>query len=177
LLKNNKDPWFDFLLKNRYIVILPMTNPYGYHKSEREELLAKNEDEFLLLTDNYSKSHKDINRDFPYLVDKEHCFETIGARVINELYLNHIFVISLSLHGGTESLTYPYGTPNHIFGTKYKKVEMDYKQYNTTTPYVDAIPTKEAEKTAEYYRKNNFEHVQGKSTEAPDEQAFIGNIP
>ncbi len=36
LMLENKDlPWFDFLLKTRYIVITPMTNPHGYYDKVR----------------------------------------------------------------------------------------------------------------------------------------------
>jgi hypothetical protein len=153
---------------------MPMSNPYGYHKNEREELLEKNEESFLLTTDNFAESHKDINRDFPYLVDKVNCFVTIGARVINELYLTHIFTISLSLHGGTESLTYPYGTPNHINDAKLPKVPMNYNSYNSTT--LEATPLENADNIANYYKTMNSEQITGESTEAPDLQGLIGKM-
>jgi hypothetical protein len=41
ILKNNKDPWFEHLLNNRYIVIIPMTNPHGYHEKIRVNKIYK----------------------------------------------------------------------------------------------------------------------------------------
>ena len=60
----------------------------------------------------------DINRDFPYMVKNTECMRTIGARVVNELFISHLFSLSLTLHGGTESLTYPFGSPNHLLESK-----------------------------------------------------------
>lgn len=122
----NKDKWITYLLNNRLIVITPMTNPHGYQDNVREELLIDDEDSWNLTSNRYSKTHKDINRDFPYLVKNDECFESIGGRVVNELFLEHIFTLSLSLHGGTESFTYPYGTPNHIDGNPH--IKMDYEE-------------------------------------------------
>ena len=39
---------------------------------------------------------------------------TISARTINEIFINNLIKISVSLHAGTSSLTYAYGTPNHL---------------------------------------------------------------
>jgi hypothetical protein len=38
MLKNNEDPWFKHLLDNRYIVIIPMTNPHGYYQKIRVKI-------------------------------------------------------------------------------------------------------------------------------------------
>lgn len=35
ILKNKKNPWFEYLLNTRYIVIIPMANPYGYKSKLR----------------------------------------------------------------------------------------------------------------------------------------------
>jgi hypothetical protein len=87
-----------------------MTNPYGYYNSKRTESLFNKDGKF----SNPKDSIKDINRDFPYLVKPEECMETIGARLVNELFISHLFSLALTLHGGTESLTYPFGSPNHL---------------------------------------------------------------
>ena len=84
----------------------------------------------------YSK--RDINRDFPYLVEETKCMQTIGARVVNELYLKHLFSLALTLHGGTESMSYSYGAPNHLVGVP--KVPMNYKVVNGK---VEGTPTPE----------------------------------
>ncbi len=68
---------------------------------------------------------RDINRDFPYLVKEDECMKTIGARVVNELFLKYMFSLALTLHGGEESLTYSYGAPNHI--QNKPKIPMMYK--------------------------------------------------
>ena len=170
ILENRQNPFIRNLLDNRYIVITPMTNPYGYFHNVREELLIQNEDKTNLNMDNYEKYHKDINRDFPYLVDKDKCMETIGARVVNELFLKHIFSLSLSLHGGTESLTYPFGVPNHIENNK-KSIPIKYitKGFRTI-----AEPNKESFDMAKLYRTGKFDGVMGKSTYAPDNNAMAG---
>ena len=124
MCSERKNKWINKLLKTRLIIITPMTNPHGYNDNIREEILLKDEDSYNLTSNRYVKTHKDINRDFPYLITNNNCFESIGARVVNEIFLEHIFSLSLSLHGGTESFTYPYGTPNHIIGNP--SIEMEY---------------------------------------------------
>ncbi len=131
LLENYKtSDWINHLLNTRIIVITPMTNPHGYYANIREEYLLEDatENSWTLTKDRYNLTHKDINRDFPYLVKNNECFETVGARVVNELFLDHLFSLSLSLHGGTESLTFPFGTPNHLVGNPI--IEMNYSQKN-----------------------------------------------
>lgn len=135
-IKDNKDEinsksnynWIKHLLDTRLIIITPMTNPYGYYVNEREELLVYNEDQIIKTINNERKSYKDINRDFPYLVKPEECMQTIGARVVNEIFIKYSPVLSLSLHGGSESLTYPYGTPNHLKNSP--KIKLNYTLSN-----------------------------------------------
>lgn len=38
LLRNKDNPWFNHLLKTRYIVIVPMTNPHGYYEKIRVKI-------------------------------------------------------------------------------------------------------------------------------------------
>ena len=171
MLENRKNPFIRNLLNNRYIVITPMTNPYGYFHNVREELLIENEDDANLTVDNYEKYHKDINRDFPYLVDSDKCMETIGARVVNELFLKHIFSISLSLHGGTESLTYPFGVPNHIDNNN---ATIPIKYFNNGSSII-AKANKESFDLAKKYRLGKYDGVSGRSTSAPDKNAMEGN--
>jgi hypothetical protein len=120
----------------------------------------------------YDKTHKDINRDFPYLTKPESCMETIGARVVNELYLNHLFSLSLSMHGGTESLTYPYGTPNHINNKKAPKLNRFYKNVNGKM-VIEQTP--EAMKIIQRLKKGKYDYLRGKSTNPPDYNA-VKNI-
>ena len=92
----------------------------------------------------------DINRDFPYLVKNNECMRTIGARVVNELFISHLFSLSLTLHGGTESLTYPFGSPNHLVDSKPiptnyikdkngKVIGSEYKIGSTKIDYGDSL--------------------------------------
>jgi len=119
----------------------------------------------------YARTHKDINRDFPYLVQHKNCMETIGARVVNELYINHLFSLALSLHGGTESLTYPYGTPNHMLGTYTPKIPMSYfiedgkLKLNKNQDHQAHIIAKE-------FRKGKYDMINGMSSESPDSMAL-----
>jgi predicted deacylase len=167
LLLNNKDknPWFKFLLQTRYIVITPMTNPFGYDKHFREELIEdKISEEIHKLQPG---SHRDINRDFPYLVDQSKCMETIGARLVNELFINHMFSLALTLHGGTESLTYPYGAPNHIKSSPYQ-IDMQYSKNEKG----ETISREggNAKNISDKFKNGQIGGM-GLSTEAPDFQA------
>ncbi len=159
-----------------------MTNPWGYYHNYREELLPNG-------------TFQDINRDFPYLVEQSRCMQTIGARVINELFINHVFSLALTLHGGVESLTYPYGAPNHIEGGT-NPIEMNYvksesnKKGDLTNKKGDLTnnnnnnnnisygksrvipkPGSSANETTKNYRNGKFDN-KGKSTEAPDFNAL-----
>ena len=60
--------WINFLINNRVIIFMPMTNPHGYAHSKREEL------------------NIDPNRDFPYLNKPNQCLKTITARVVNSIF-------------------------------------------------------------------------------------------
>ncbi len=92
--------------------------------------------------------------------------ETIGARVVNELYINHLFSLALSLHGGTESLTYPYGTPNHIIGRKIPKIQTSYYMQDGKLHFDNHKPG--LVKTAKLFRGGNYDMIGGKSSESPD---------
>lgn len=170
ILKNNSDPWFNHLLDNRYIVIIPMTNPHGYYQKIREELLIQDENSATLTNNLYKRTHKDINRDFPYLTKHESCMETIGARVINELYVNHLFSVALSLHGGTESFTYPYGTPNHMDRKNIPNVPMSYEIEDGKA--VKPKPQSDSEDRARLFRNGSYDLTFGKSSEPPDANAL-----
>ena len=97
--------------------------------------------------------------------------ETIGARVVNELYLNHMFSLALSLHGGTESLTYPYGVPNHLMGNP-NIIPMNYYTVNHRTI---SRKTQLSEFMASRYRTGEFDELKGHSTPPPDGIAFQSN--
>lgn len=151
-----------------------MTNPHGYYQKVREELLIQDEDRAALTTKLYQKTHKDINRDFPYLTNHESCMESIGARVINELYINHLFSLALSLHGGTESFTYPYGTPNHTNTNGIPKIPMKYDIQDGKAINPKEMP--ESRSKAEMFTSGTYDMISGKSSEAPDQNALACKI-
>ena len=138
--------------------------------SKMEELLIKNEDKTNFNVGNYERYHKDINRDFPYLIENHNCMETIGARVVNELFLKHIFSLSLSFHGGTESLTYPYGTPNHMMKNK-QIIPMKYEVNGHRTI---ASPLRKSYEIAKKYRLGKYDSISGRATYSPDNNAMTG---
>jgi hypothetical protein len=91
------------LLKNREIVITPMTNSVGYAYNRREE----------------KQGYKswDINRDFPYNVKNKNepqCMNTLAGRTLYKLFTENLFVTSITFHGGVSSISYPWGSYNHL---------------------------------------------------------------
>jgi hypothetical protein len=154
LAHKDSNPWIGHLLKTRLIVLTPMTNPYGYSSNSRPEQIS-------------DLNSYDINRDFPYLVAKNKCMTTIGARVVNELFISHLFSLALTLHGGTESFTYPYGAPNHIEGNQ-NKIPIQYTYENKDKKNLKIIKSLKTDIMVEKYQ-NSFSYGNaGKSTEAPD---------
>ena len=91
--------WLARLVSTRRIVIVPAANSNGYYYNRREE------------------GGFDPNRDFPFdqmqsSTDQRisrTCMRTITARTINELFHDHLFQISLTYHGGMESISYEWG--------------------------------------------------------------------
>ena len=165
----NSNKWIKYLLNTRYIIIMPMSNPYGYFSSNREELLP---------SENGEQEFRDINRDFPYLKEKTQCMQTVGARVINEIFIHHMIQLALSLHGGTESLTYPYGTPNHIKSNFINKISVNYETLKNKT----VIPKfgANAQKEVNLFQQGQFEYFSSpgsKSLNPPDHTSItlIGN--
>lgn len=100
--------------------------------------------------------------------------ETIGARVVNELYINHLFSLALSLHGGTESLTYPYGTPNHMLGSGTPKIPVTYLIQNGKASIDSSKVTPQVHQIAKQYRKGSFDMINGRSSESPDDNTLKG---
>lgn len=39
---------------------------------------------------------------------------SIAGRVVYKLFAENVFVSSITFHGGTNSITYPWGSNNHI---------------------------------------------------------------
>ena len=106
------------MLRNREIVLTPMTNAVGYYYNEREERINKDIKEYKDNTNRKESRYEtsfDINRDFPYNIESsEGCLNTIAGRVVHELYTTNLFVSSLTFHGGTNVVGYPWGSYNHV---------------------------------------------------------------
>lgn len=97
LLKNTKtkaDPWLNHLLNTRIIVLMPMTNAYGYAHNTRTELRV------------------DTNRDYNYMHAPK-CMMAITSRAVNEVWRDHIFQLALTFHAGMRAIAYEWGSPNH----------------------------------------------------------------
>lgn len=108
------DPYITNLLKTRQIIITPMTNTPGFDTNQREETMGG-------VGTQYAKS-VDINRDFPYNQGPDDvCLQTIAARTVFRLFADNLFVSSITYHGGTNSITYPWGSFNHIVPTNNQK--------------------------------------------------------
>jgi len=97
--------------------------------------------------------------------------ESIGARVVNELYLSHMFSLGLSLHAGTESLTYPYGTPNHIKSSH--KIQMIYKEVDGK---IKPFPTSRTFQQANFFKSSKLDEVEGKGSDTPDTAGISSNL-
>lgn len=89
-------PLVTYLLNTRRIILMPMTNSHGYAHNARAE------------------NSIDPNRDFSYDCTPESCMQTIAARAVNELFLRHLFQLSITFHGGTRVLSYEWGSYDHI---------------------------------------------------------------
>lgn len=89
--------WIKHLIATRVIIITPMTNPVGYAKSTRDE-----------------PNYLDPNRDFPYMQTAENCMKTICGRMINEIFREYLIQIGITFHGGQRSISFEWGSPNHL---------------------------------------------------------------
>ncbi len=92
--------WLARLVATRRIVILPAANAKGYYFNSRYEKYV---------SDNGNISYIDPNRDFSFDNDPSKCMRSIVARSINELFLEYLFQMSLTYHGGIESISFEWG--------------------------------------------------------------------
>jgi hypothetical protein len=87
--------WLHRLVDTRSIVIMPTANALGYFADTREE------------------GSVDPNRDFP--IDAPgRCMESVAARAVNEVWREHLFQLSLTYHGGMQSIAFEWGTVSNL---------------------------------------------------------------
>lgn len=103
-------------MNEREIIVTPMTNAIGYAQWKREEV-------------NDWKRSIDINRDFPFNWLDNGCFSSLAARVVSKVFTENIIVGCLTYHGGTETISYPWGSFNHI-GKKENDEAPDFKMFD-----------------------------------------------
>lgn len=89
------NPWLNRLLRTRTIVLLPISNAVGYENIQRTELGV------------------DPNRDFPYNTPAGACMHTAVARALNEVWMEHMFQLAVTFHGGMQAIAYEWGSYNH----------------------------------------------------------------
>lgn len=83
------------LVDTRLTVAMPMPNGWGYYHNKREEI------------------NIDPNRDFAFNTSPDRCMESIAARAINEVWINHVFQLGVTYHGGDNLIGYPWGDQTH----------------------------------------------------------------
>lgn len=125
---DNKNSLYHNILKNRIIIMTPMTNSFGYYNNQRnEKIFIKNKKRYKLV---------DPNRDFPYFNSDENiknCMQTITARTINEIFNEYIIEGAITFHGGTSVLAYAWGNNVHFNkknNIKYSTESPDYNAFN-----------------------------------------------
>ena len=104
-----KNSLYHNILKNKIIIMTPMTNSFGYYNKQRKEKV------FIHKTKEYKLV--DPNRDFPYNKsndDIQICMQTLSARTINEIFNEFIIGGAITFHGGTSKLAYAWGNNIHV---------------------------------------------------------------
>ena len=100
-LGTEKVAWLARLVSTRRIVVLPTPNSSGYYLEQRNENYIN--------PNGQSTKGIDPNRDFPYNQAPSQCMKSITARTINELFLENLFQMSMTYHGGIENITFEWG--------------------------------------------------------------------
>lgn len=90
------NPWLARLVNTRVIVLLPVSNPWGYSRQVREDF-----------------NGRDPNRDFAYDREDDACLSTSIARAINADFRAHIYQVSVTFHGGMEEVSWEWGSKHH----------------------------------------------------------------
>lgn len=108
------------LLDTRSVWLAPMTNAWGFAHESRAE------------------NGHDPNRDFPYLQHSGSCMLTQTARTVNELFRRHLFHFMITFHGGERSLTYEWGSRNHMANSRSTEAPDD-RAYNSVGKVLQAV--------------------------------------
>eukprot|EP01053_Blabericola_migrator_P007405 Blabericola_migrator_1__7404@NODE_376_length_9223_cov_129_221276_g300_i0_p1_GENE_NODE_376_length_9223_cov_129_221276_g300_i0NODE_376_length_9223_cov_129_221276_g300_i0_p1_ORF_typecomplete_len1100_score158_06Peptidase_M14/PF00246_24/2_2e28AstE_AspA/PF04952_14/2e09Peptidase_M99/PF17033_5/0_059_NODE_376_length_9223_cov_129_221276_g300_i030246323 len=87
--------YVEWLLNHREFWIMPFANAEGFSYGRRTE------------------QSMDPNRDFPYTNSKG-CFKTDAAKAVDAALHQRIFSAGITFHGGMRSLTYNWGSVNHL---------------------------------------------------------------
>ena len=98
------NPWVQHLVSTTRIIMMPMPNAQGYYLNDRGETVHGHQ--------------LDPNRDFGYFVQPSQCMQTTTAQSIFAVLSRRIVVLSITFHGGTRAVGYPWGAPNHMQGAK-----------------------------------------------------------
>ena len=85
-----------------------MTNAVGYYEKRREEKTV--------VQNGLNTAYKDPNRDFPYNNNKNQCMNTVVGRTLYRLFVENLFVTTITFHGGTNVVSYCWGSMNHMIG-------------------------------------------------------------
>jgi hypothetical protein len=82
---------------DRTLIAIPAANSWGYNRNRRDE------------------DGVDPNRDFPYDRDPSLTFQSMASRVINKMFeVGGNVQSGITFHAGVSSITYPWGSPNHM---------------------------------------------------------------
>lgn len=93
---------------DRSLIVLPFANAWGYWNINRTE------------------DGIDPNRDFPYDKDPSLTLKSMASKLVNEIFSNAGNVQSgITFHAGVSSISYPWGSPNHMGDIAPDKVAME----------------------------------------------------
>ncbi len=93
---------------DKSVIMIPTTNPWGYSHSERMD------------------NGVDPNRDFPYDTDPSLTLQSMTAKVVNRVFSAAGNIQSgITFHAGISSITYPWGSPNHMGDVASDNTAMD----------------------------------------------------
>lgn len=92
-LGQDLSPWLSRLVNTRTIVMLIVSNPYGYENRVREDF-----------------NGIDPNRDFGYDREDEQCMSTTVGRAVNEDYLAHAYQVAVTFHAGMQEVSWEWGS-------------------------------------------------------------------